>query len=246
MPLRSKHFAYTRSWFGSRTGRTLHKALAKHHCAPIAWGCLFSALPLLPAPKPALQGLAVSVFLDETPLRTAQALGTPQLTPGTPYIGSSELGSTPMGLTSVLCPGKSHSLHCFNPGHRVLVTHRWGEPQREGTDTEALRCVFPASAYFQGAPVPRGAERVMGDAGRSRLPLKKAMLSEELPGICTLSLVETTFREGFTTASPLPEAMFITSMSLMKRRLYFLGSMNPPIVTCLLSGKSGLSFPELV
>lgn len=131
----------------------------------------------------------MSVFLDETPLRTAQALGTPQLTPGTPYIGSSELGSTPTGLASVLCPGKSHSLHCFNPGHRVLVTHRWGEPQREGTDTEALRCVFPASAYFQGAPVPRGAERVMGDAGRSRLPLKKAMLSEELPGICTLSLV---------------------------------------------------------
>lgn len=86
----------------------------------------------------------------------------------------------------------------------------------------------------------------MGAVGWSRLPPKEAALSEELPGICALSPVETTLKEGFTTASPLPEATFITSTSLMKRRLYFLGSMNPPIVTCLLSGKSGLSLPELV
>ena len=104
-------------------------------------------------------------------------------------------------------------------------------------DTEALRCIFPGSAYFQGAPVPHRATHVMGDVGRSRLPLKEATLSEELPSICALNLVETTFREGFTTASPLPEAAFITSMSLMKQRLYFLGSMNPLIVTRLLSGK---------
>lgn len=82
--------------------------------------------------------------------------------------------------------------------------------------------------------------------GWSRLPPKGVALSEEVPGICPLNLVETTFREGFTTASPLPEATFIPSMSLMKLRLYFLGSMNPPIVTCLLSGKSGLSLPERV
>lgn len=95
----------------------------------------------------------------------------------------------------------------------------------------------------------------MGAVGRSflewmgaegRLPPKEAALLEELPGICALSLVQTTFGKGFTAASPLPEAAFITSMSLMKQRLYFLGSMNPPIVTCLLSGKSGLSLPELV
>lgn len=94
--------------------------------------------------------------------------------------------------------------------------------------------------------MPLGAECVMGDMSRSRLPPKEATLLDELPGICALSPVETTFREGFRTASPLPEAAFITSMSLMKPRLYFLGSMNPLIVTCLLSGKSGLSLPELV
>lgn len=94
--------------------------------------------------------------------------------------------------------------------------------------------------------MPHGATHVMGAVVRSRLPPKEATRSEELPGIGALSLVETTFREGFITASLLPEATFITSMSLMKRRLYFLGSMNPPIVTCLLSGKSGLSLPKLI
>lgn len=246
LPLQPNHFAYTRSWFGSRAGRTLQKGPAKHQCAPIAWGCFFSALPVLPAPEPALQGFAMSVLVGEHPLPTPQALGTPQLTVGTTYIGSLELGSTPAALASVLCPGKSHGLHCFNPGHRALVTHRWGELQREGTDTEALRSVFPASAYFQGAPVPHRATQCDGRCGKEQAASKG---SHAVGGASRHWRSEPggdNIREGFITASLLPKATFITSMSLMKRRLYFLGSMNPPIVTCLLSGKSGLSLPELV
>lgn len=74
----------------------------------------------------------------------------------------------------------------------------------------------------------------------------KATLSKMLPSISALNPMGTALREGFTTAPLLPEAAFITSVSLMKQRLCFLRSMNPPLVTCLLSGKSGLFLPDLV
>lgn len=72
----------------------------------------------------------------------------------------------------------------------------------------------------------------------------KATRSEELPSISALNPMETAVREGLTAASLLPEAAFITGVSLMKLRLCFLGSMNPLPVTCLLSGKSSLSPPR--
>lgn len=45
---------------------------------PSRWGCPFSALPLLPAPEPALQGLVVPMILGEHPSQTPQALGIPR------------------------------------------------------------------------------------------------------------------------------------------------------------------------
>lgn len=41
------------------------------------WGYLFSALPLLPAPELALQGLVVPVILGQHPSQTPQILGIP-------------------------------------------------------------------------------------------------------------------------------------------------------------------------
>lgn len=85
---------------------------------------------------------------------------------------------------------------------------------------ELGRAGTQSTAYFQGFPAPWS--RATWD-GALRMTVRGA---------------EPTFGEGFTAAPPLPEAAFITGVPLTKRRLCLLGSMNPPLVTCLLSGKS--------
>lgn len=111
--------------------------------------------------------------------------------------------------------------------HDVLASGQRA-PQVLGTPSPAQlslmrelgRAGTQSTPYFQGFPAPRS--QATWD-GALRMTVRGA---------------EPTFGEGFTAAPPLPEAAFITGVPLTKRRLCFLGSMNPPLVTCLLSGKS--------
>lgn len=112
-----------------------------------------------------------------------------------------------LGLAWVLCPGTATACTALSQGI-VPLSHFGGEKHTGKRQTQRRKGAFFQPQHFQGAPVPLRAPHVMGTVGWSRLPPEEAILSKELPDICALSLVEITFREGFTQlpCSPRPRS----------------------------------------
>lgn len=172
-----------------------------------------------------------------TPHKPPQALGIPHRL--------QVLLTSKLGLTRVLCPGTATACTALSQG-TVPSSHFSGEKHRGKGQTQRHKSAFFQAQRFQGAPVPPESPTCDGRSGKEQAPSGGSRPVRGASRHLHSEPCGDNISGRIHTASLLPEAAFITSMSLMKRRLCFLGSMNPRIVTCLLSGKSGLSLPELV